>query len=96
MKETHNAPCALCDSPAIYTENDHGNDRYFSCQSCGKYVITVGAAEYLQTAPDRRRELARRASELSQAGELMLEIRLNPAATGGLSVEAIPRASNPL
>ena len=39
--------CALCSKGATFIWTDHRNRKFFSCQDCGKYEITIGALQKL-------------------------------------------------
>lgn len=69
--------CPLCDAQAVFEQFDFGNRKRLLCDSCGKFIITVGAEKRLAESVSSWREGLKEKIAATPDGNI-LEIRLSP------------------
>jgi 5-keto 4-deoxyuronate isomerase len=49
MQDIKGQPCPLCRTDAKFYFVDYENRKYFDCENCNRYQISIGAERYLTT-----------------------------------------------
>jgi ssDNA-binding Zn-finger/Zn-ribbon topoisomerase 1 len=64
--------CPLCGIDSKYYEVDHGDKKYFKCDTCSKFQVSINAEEMLQAAPTSWKENTSKTSSPLSDDQLLL------------------------
>lgn len=92
MKEIIESPCPLCKSKSEYYFVDFGNIKYYKCDTCSLYQISLHAERLISSAPqDYLLSLSIKSKGCTQDTALNITTK----ADHSVSVEVRDRASLP-
>jgi len=89
MKHEVSQDCPLCSQPAHYILVDYSNRKYFRCDRCTYFQISVGAEERLSASPQAWRDGYSLQAREAPAGSILFVRKPQPSARdAGVALES--------